>query len=195
LLATEYIINLFGFDIKKEDVVSLIWMGVVAIIALYIFLGENISFKKAGLTFKNWPRDLIEGTAVGTAIVTVGFLIFSWIEHYTIQEYFFKVVPKLEWTRWVFLYILHSFLQEFIVRLGFQYPIRFFLNDKKGYLSLLVVSMNTAALHIAWDWVFIISTFFGNLLIGYVYLKRNSVFETTIIHFIAGYFAVIHSKM
>ncbi len=88
-----------------------------------------------------------------------------------------------------YIYILSAFLQEFMARGVFQNSVQRFLGDKRGYISVVMVSVMFSLFHIQFGLPAVALVFAGSFVFGAFYLRHQNLAGVTLLHASLGYVA------
>ena len=157
------------------------WIFAVILVlpSIIIVRMMRIPLHELGLTAKGMRRSLIEGGAISlvAVLVTVG-LVKS------------GVLPGKEGNPLdplpVLAYLFHSFLQELFARGFFQSALQRFLDDRRGFRSVVFTSILFGLFHIHFGLSVVGVIAVGGLLFGGFYLRHHNLAGVTLLHFWIG---------
>lgn len=177
-LAVEY-----GVSSRASPLFNWAYLLVLLLPAIYLIRRFNYPLSMFGVTLRNWKTSLIEG--LGISVVAV--LFFYGILYLYPTEVRPLKTYSTTWFR-VFLvfYFFHSYIQEFIARGVVQTSLQRFLNDKKGFLSVVIASCLFAFFHLHKGLQASLIVFIFSLFFGWVFLRHRNLLGVTIIHFCLG---------
>lgn len=135
-----------------------------------------------GVTLQGWRKSLFEGV-LWSAVLMAASVAASYV---TLQVVWlpdrpFRIVPEL-----MLPYVISVILQEFIARGMIQNAFRQFLDDKRGYQSVLLASVIFALLHLHFGVPAFIITFLSSIVFGAFYLRHQNLIGVCILHYFAG---------
>ncbi|GAB6042581.1 cyclic nucleotide-binding domain-containing protein [Endothiovibrio diazotrophicus] len=139
----------------------------------------HIPLQQLGLTTKGMRRSLIEGGAISlvAVLITVGLVKTG-------------VLPGKEGNPLdplpVLAYLFHSFLQELFGRGFFQSALQRFLDDRRGFRSVVFTSILFGLFHIHFGLPAVAVIGVGGLLFGAFYLRHHNLAGVTVLHFWIG---------
>lgn len=139
----------------------------------------HIPLHELGLTTKGMKRSLIEGGAISlvAVLITVGLVKTG-------------ILPGKDGNPLdplpVLAYIFHSFLQELFGRGFFQSALQRFLDDRRGYRSVVFTSILFGLFHIHFGLPAVGVIAVGGLLFGSFYLRHHNLAGVTLLHFWIG---------
>ncbi|MCF8481437.1 MAG: cyclic nucleotide-binding domain-containing protein [Rhodospirillum sp.] len=85
-------------------------------------------------------------------------------------------------------YLLHSFLQELFGRGFLQTSLQKFINDKKGYPTIICGSLFFGLAHIHLGLEGVGLTIVGSIIFGFIYQRHKNLAGVTLVHFMIGVF-------
>ena len=87
----------------------------------------------------------------------------------------------------LFLYVPHSYLQEFIARGVSQTLLVRFLDDKRGFRSATIIALIFADIHVYISWLATaVGAFLFGVLFGLIYLRQKNLIGVTLVHLAVG---------
>jgi len=160
--------------------------------AIYVLKYQQAPLKTFGLTLDNWFTCMKEGCAIAVIILPVLVLVkiltapadqslFSWdtMTHYS----------KIQIIFYVFTYLPHAAIQEFIARGVGQGSLQRFMSGAHHMKPILIASSLFAILHLHLSLNAAMMTFVISVLFGYLFYRHRSLVGVIFLHFIMGIFA------
>ncbi|WP_462321918.1 CPBP family intramembrane glutamic endopeptidase [Halochromatium sp.] len=91
----------------------------------------------------------------------------------------FELLPTLG-------YLVHSFVQELVARGFLQTTFQRFLEDRRGFKSVLLTSSLFGLFHLHFGFAAVMLTMISSVVFGLFYLRNPNLAGVTLFHFIAG---------
>lgn len=135
-----------------------------------------------GVTTRNLGRSIREGLAVSAALVAltaVLFVIFNNVEALPGMRLSIDPLGAIA-------YFFHSFFQELVTRGFMQTSIQRFLNDRKGYVSVVVTGVFFGIFHVHFGLGAVAMIIVSSLIFGTFYLRTRNLAGVTLFHFFIG---------
>lgn len=171
--------------IPEHSVINM-WLFLLAVVAPTVFFLKkyHYSLKDYGLTTHNWQKALKEGFTIGIITAVIYFIVM-------VSYRYLMGIPQVFsdeiFTLGELTYIPHAFLQEFLMRGIVQTLLQNFLDDKKGFISIILSSILFSQSHLYGDPILFVLTFVLSISLGYIYLRHKNIIGVGIIHSILGF--------
>ncbi len=153
-------------------------LGVPSVLVLWFM---RLPRAHLGLTTQGLRRSVIEGlwmSALAVAAIVLGARLAA-ANGFALDPVPFNPVGAM-------FYFLHSFLQEVLGRGVMQNSLRRFLDDRQGWISVILSSVLFGTMHVHLGIGAVLMTFAASLLFGAIFLRHNNLAGVTLIHFFAG---------
>ncbi|MGK7926844.1 MAG: cyclic nucleotide-binding domain-containing protein [Spirulina sp.] len=182
----------YQFNLMSLMLASLIALAILAGPCFWIVKKFKIPFKKLGVTKKRLKKSLLDGVIL-SIIGVLGILGIAGIldliyPNGQLLALFWKplasVVDITSIAKWI--YLPHSYVQEFVFRGVMLTSIKEFLSDKRGIFSVLLAAFFFGINHAPMGLFTIIGTFIGGVILGAIYLRTRNLVGVTILHYIFG---------
>lgn len=177
-----------------STVITWMFMFCVLIPLLVLVKRLGLKFDDMGVTTRKGTISIIEG--LGASIILILIFMVAYLAITSKQPgapTLFHVIlnPTTQLTVFsVISYLVVSYLQEFIARGVGMTSIQKFLDDKKGYKSIVISSFLFGIFHLYRGLDAGIVTFFGSIVLGYAYIRHKNLIESAILHFVLGSIAI-----
>lgn len=196
------VIIIFGiggiFDAIPHGVLSnsVYHWAYLGFLCIPIFLVSRLygfSLAKQGITTKHWKKSLIDGICVSALLFITYFLLSEQLSTF-IAALGIKTFPN-QISLTVSLYLIHSFLQEWMARGITQTILQKFYDDKKGIKTVFITSLIFGIFHFHISYTMAILAFTFSLLLGFVYIRTYNLIGVTLVHFSLGVIALLTGLM
>jgi PAS domain S-box-containing protein len=150
--------------------------------ALVIIRLMGLTRKDLGLSTDGLGRSLREGALAS-------FLFAALVAAIALTLHHFDALPGRpgQFELWPTLgYLVHSFVQELVARGFLQTTFQRFLDDSKGFKSVLLTASLFGLFHLHFGFTAVILTMVSSLVFGLFYLRNPNLAGVTLFHFIAG---------
>ena len=160
-------------------------VGLLPVLLVVWRMGAPLSTYGVGL--ENWRRSAAEGLLAGGLLATVFVAA-----HASMTEgplFTFKYLdgwPPVMVVLFVATYIVHSYLQEFVMRGVMQGSLQRFMVDSHWMTPILIISLLFGLLHVHKSVGVGVMTFLGSLGLGYIYYRHGNLIGVTLVHIILG---------
>lgn len=158
------------------------YLLVLLVPSMIIIRVLRIPLRDIGVTTHNLRRSLVDGVLASVAVVALA-AGFVWLSNSleALPDRSVAIDPS-----GLPRYLAHSFLQELVARGFMLHSFQKFLNDKRGWKSVLVSGVLFGMFHIHFGLAAVIMTYLSCLGFGAFYLRHHNVFGVTLLHFTAG---------
>jgi CRP-like cAMP-binding protein/membrane protease YdiL (CAAX protease family) len=168
------------------------WSFLIALLipSLIVVKKINCSLGELGVTLVNWKRSVIEAIII-SAIVECFVMLAYWI--YTLKN---PTAPSLSYVImnplkpfdfFVLIYIVHSYIQEFIARGIIQSSlIKFMGTSTNSSRMVILTAFLFGFFHSSWGIEAVFVTFAMSLVFGFIYIRTNNLLGVSIAHYVAG---------
>ncbi|MBK1618654.1 hypothetical protein CKO42_09450 [Lamprobacter modestohalophilus] len=150
--------------------------------ALVIIRLMGLTRQDLGLSTNGLGRSLREGALAS-------FLFAALVAAIALTLHHFGALPGKpgQFELWPTLgYLVHSFVQELVARGFLQTTFQRFLDDSKGFKSVLLTSSLFGLFHLHFGFAAVILTMVSSVVFGLFYLRNPNLAGVTLFHFIAG---------
>jgi membrane protease YdiL (CAAX protease family) len=193
----------FVTDFGVSTYVDIGLIGCFAWILFRFMKKSSFPLKSYGLTFKNWQAHLKEAMLF-TAPILLFFLVLKWglitfIPSFTEIPLFNPAAALAEigfsysmFVFMVFIYVIFSFIQEFIARAGLQSAFLKFLPNSKSKLLVSIILSNLlfAMAHSHIGTLFAIVAFVPGLYWGWLFARQRSLVGVCFSHMLIGLWVI-----
>ena len=181
--------NMAPFSPIKQVLYSWAVLIIVLIPISYFVRKLIMPISTFGITTKNWKKAVLEGFLYPAAIVPLLFLfkyltapagepLITWA---SMQQYSLSGIYLF-----YFLFIFHSFIQEFVARGVIQGSLQRFMSDSHYMIPILLASLICGVSHLHISVMVFLLTFIGSFIAGYFYYRHKNLIGITIMHFIVA---------
>ena len=190
-LYTILVSQIFKIDWISNQVQSAITYGFLVVIVFLIFFylrKHRFPLSYWGLTFKGSWRALAENMLISIVMgaLFIGlkvYLVNTPGSSYSGQGIFIASSTGVS----LFIYLINSFVQEFICRGFVQNNIERMLTGKyKSFVAVLTTALLFGVIHMHYSGTTIFITIFAGLFFGLLYLRHRTLVGITVSHFILG---------
>lgn len=186
---TDELVKNYLFNLKSEFF-SWIYLFSIAIPTLYFTKVYAYSLSEFGVTLKNWRLSLRDGVffSIGMIAFTLLGLTLAGLLNYHPFGLDLTTVKDQRLFNFgiVFGYLIHSYIQEFIIRGVALTSLKTFLRDDSGIKSIILTSAIFAILHLHEGLLVGLIAFIISIPLGIIYLRTYNLIGVTIIHFFLG---------
>lgn len=142
----------------------------------------KVPVAEIGLSRRNLRRSVTEGLVVSGVLVVLTTLL-------VIVSNRVDALPDLHFTfdpLGAVAYFFHSFFQELVTRGFMQTSFQRFLNDRKGYVSVIVTGVFFGVFHVHFGLGAVAVIVISSLVFGTFYLRTKNLAGVTLVHFAIG---------
>jgi membrane protease YdiL (CAAX protease family) len=183
---------LLGLDVQTQltDGQMAIMQGIsvaVTFIVVFIFTRylDRRSFKSVGFQMKGYEEDIFLGIAVGTVIMSLGFLILLSLNEINVTGSDFDLCKLLTG---IAVFVFVAFNEEIFMR---GYILNNFLQSMNKYLALVLSSLIFSLFHIFnshFDVMSFVSILLAGILLGISYIYTKNLWFPIALHFSWNFF-------
>lgn len=159
-----------------------VYLLIILIPTSMVIWRMKIPLRELGVTTIGMKKSVLEGCVLSAATVALAFAV-AWVLRVTGIHTGTPVPAELGPTTG---YFFHSVLQELIARGLLQSSFQRFLDDRRGWQSVLLSSTLFGVFHIHFGFAAVVVTILSGLLFGAVYLRHRNLAGVSILHFFAG---------
>ena len=159
-----------------------VYLLIILIPTSMVIWRMKIPLRDLGVTTIGMRKSILEGCVLSAATVALAFAV-AWALRVTGLHTGTPVPAELGPTAG---YFFHSVLQELIARGLLQSSFQRFLDDRRGWQSVLLSSTLFGVFHIHFGFAAVVVTILSGLLFGAVYLRHRNLAGVSILHFFAG---------
>lgn len=176
---------------------AFIWMQAVIILipTLFLFQKFQMSLDEVGVTKRNLKKSLLDGLIFsGIALILVGFIVLA-IDRTTSDNQLTLKLLKFPISLLALkplTYFIYSYLQQFFRGL-IQTSLQGFIQDKPGYISVLIAAILFALFHVSLGTKAILITLIAGEIFGLIYLRTYNLIGVSLFHFMLGYLFIYMS--
>jgi CRP-like cAMP-binding protein len=158
------------------------YLAILCVPGITLVWVMKIPLEQCGVTKVGLRKSVIEGliaSAIVSAICVLAMIVTN--------ETGYPRPLTMNWVKIHPGYIISSFLQEFIARGVFQNSMQRFLDDEKGFLSVLLVSILFALFHLQFGLVAAAIIFVASIIFGLFFLRHRNLAGVSLLHATVGY--------
>ena len=178
--------NLLARTFTNVDIYTAVfawqYLAVLLVPSLAIIWHMKIPLSDLGLTRVGLGRSLREGALISAGLCLVTFAVAAALRHFGILPG--KVVPFDPWGSAG--YFLHSALQEVIARGFLQTSFQRFLNDKRGWRSVVLAAVLFGMFHLHFGIPAVLMTIATGCVFGWIYIRHQNIAGVVLIHYMMG---------
>ncbi len=182
---------------------SFTWLYLIMMVVpvLYFVIKSGEPWHRFGVTWRDWKRSLFESLLIGFSFMLVifGLLVLAGKLGFMSQTSasFGDVLYRMFFSNPIssFIYFLHSYVQEFLVRGVFQNSLQRALSDKKGWVAVIIASIIFGVSHIPYGAALVGVTLVSGFFFGLLFLRHQNLLGVSILHFLLGAFAFSLSQL
>lgn len=187
----------------------------IAIFCYRLIKKSDAPLSSYGLTLENWKKSVIESVLVSIVIMIL-LIGVKWLAIHLVPAYaksplfglpvknlgakpatgFFsyltttRTLPQILSELSLFLYLLSTPIQEFIVRGVLQTSLQKTLSGRnKTRMAILISNLIFAAMHEPLFWLFPIAVFLPGLVWGWLYARHHTLIGVSLSHLLLGFWA------
>ena len=163
-----------------------VWSYLIALLVPMISIAYTFKFqlKDMGIGLHNWKKALLDGIVLSFLIMLVYFLFRKPLQSFLVHTGVSRG-PK-PFILSLYLYPIHSYLQELMARGIFQTMLQKFYQDPKGMKSIFTTSLVFAMFHTHYGFTMTLSTFCLSFLFGFTYIRSYNLIGVSLIHTTIG---------
>lgn len=166
-----------------------VFLFLILIPAIYAVRQQNVPISVFGITFKGWQQAVQESVLVSIAILPLLILVKIFgspsneplITWQTISNY-----SNGQLAIYLFTYIPHSAIQEFIARGVGQGSLQRFMPDAHFLKPIVIAGLLFGILHLHLSVGAALFTFVVSLLFGYLYYRHKTLIGVLVLHVLLG---------
>lgn len=169
-------------EVLSIGFISIIAMVVATLICILMALTVSTSFKDFGLHFHGWKKALREGALASFLLLGATYFLVPEALTTTISQFVLSTMGGV--------YVVSAFLQELVFRGIFQTALQEFYEDSKGKISIPISAITFSNAHVPLGWEMVALTFFMGAVMGWLYIRHQSLLGVTLIHYALGVIAI-----
>ncbi len=192
LIGTAFIVaNTSIEDLGAESIewITVSWSYMLALVvpSLIYILYSGIPLASVGVTFANWRRAIAE-SAVVFVILLAGLMgvAFVFAPSASLGPFDLALTFGAGFGIPEALYLVHSFLQEFIARGVMQTSIRRILYARHPFWAILIAGIVFSSMHAAWGLPIVFFTFVSSFVFGWLFDRHKTLIGIWLLHFALG---------
>jgi membrane protease YdiL (CAAX protease family) len=171
------------------------WGGLILLLFPIICFVKKLEMSPAdfGLTINNLKQNISEGLMFSFFLCSI--LFFYRYHTLSVGEPLicwksFLAFSRLQFYIHISTYLIHCYLQEFIVRGVLQGLIQKFFKDSHFFFPVFLISFLFCAAHIRISFYFAALTFIVSIIFGCIYYRHKNLIGVSIVHYITGILAM-----
>lgn len=172
------------------------YSAILLIPSLTILWKLKMPRQSMGITLANWKQSLVEGMVISAAAYA-GFTVLATLcQHLGLLGLKTVSIKALfsPWYWWL-IYLLHSAAQELFARGFLQTAFEQFFDDRTGVRSIGFASLLFGLFHIHFGMFAVVITFVSSLVFGMIYRRHRNLIGVSLIHFVAGIWAMLSGAL
>lgn len=158
------------------------YLLVLFVPSAFVMLRMRIPVSEMGITTKGLKRSLIEGAIAGVLLIGLALAAAQILAGYGLVP----GKPQPFDLTGAVAYFFHSLLQELVARGFVQTSFQRFLNDQKGFRSILLASILFGLFHLQFGITGVGVTILSSWIFGALYLRHRNLAGVTLLHFLSG---------
>lgn len=182
---------------------SLIWSWVYMLLFMPVVMvyirHSGRSLEYFGVTKKRWMQSLLDGVVASTAFLFLFLLFFYFFIGSSLKQLsgFFEVFLHRVSGVESFLYLIHSYAQEFFARGIMQIGLCELIEAKdstlRTFVAICMASLAFGITHTPFGFSVVMATILSGIIFGYLYIRTHNLIGVTLFHFFSGtcFFALL----